>query len=148
MALYGNVPIVGNKLYDDLDLNGHKITGTGEIEVSGALIGGIKPVSKSAGATLTTSEVYGHFVTHSGASPATFVLPAVVVGMFVSIYAETAQAITVDPNASDRIILDGTALADGVAIVSSGDAGDVVTLYGDSTDGWTVISRGGAWASE
>jgi hypothetical protein len=147
MAHYGVLPIVGNKLFADLDLNGYKISGIGEINTTGALIGGIKGVSKTASSvTLLASECYGHLIAYSGATAVTFTLPPVVTGMMVTIYAATAQIITVDPNDADRLILDGVAKADGVSITSPGGLANIITLYGDSVNGWTVISRGGTWS--
>jgi hypothetical protein len=149
MGFYGVTPLVNNKLYADLDLNGYNINGSGEITASGALVGGVKLLSKTADTnTLVAAECYGHFITYSGANNTTFNLPPVVAGMYLTIRAAVAKVITINPDNVDRIILDQTALADGVAILSPGAIANTVTLIGDSANGWTVISRAGTWVSE
>lgn len=54
---------------------------------------------------------------------------------------EFAQVITIDPNASDQIIVGGTKLAAGNKITTSGAADDMVALLGleDSPGRWLVI---------
>lgn len=84
-------------------------------------------------------EVYGGVIYVTGA--ATITLPAVAAGMSVTIIANGANAVTVDPNASDLIIRDGTSQADGVTIVSPGATGDIVTLTYYSADGWFATSN-------
>jgi len=56
-----------------------------------------------------------------------------------------AVQVTIDPNSSDLIVLDGTAGTDGVTIVNLTTAGDVAAIqYYDATgvyaatNGWTV----------
>ena len=99
-------------------------------------------VSKSSGATLTDNEMYGVvWVT----AEAIITLPAVEVGQSVCVYSTTAALVTVNPNDNDRIILDGAALSDGVAILSESAAGDFVCLIGDSAAGWTTLGMSGAW---
>lgn len=106
----------------------------------------IDPITSAGGITLTVDQVRGQivYVTATG----TVVLPAVAVcgvGSSVTVYSTTAAAVYVDPNAADRIVLDGTALDDGDKLDSASAAGDMVTLHADSADGWTTVGRSGTW---
>jgi hypothetical protein len=118
----------GSSLLDDADAAAGRAT----LEV-----GKIVTNSKAAAYTVGTDdslESYGGviYVTAS----ATITLPAVADGMNVTFLSVGAITITIDPNASDLIMRDGTAQADGVTIVSPGASGDVAVLtYYDST-GW------------
>lgn len=90
--------------------------------------------------TIDAAECYGgiHYVTGA----ATITLPAVAAGMQVTIVTVGAVAVSVDPNASDLILLDGTALDDGDKLTNSSTSGDTVTLaYYDAT-GWYAITDG------
>jgi len=93
----------------------------------------------AASHTISAAECYGgvHYVT----SAATITLPAVADGMSVSIVTIGAIAVSVDPNASDLIYLDGTALDDGDKITNTSTAGDVAVLtYYDAT-GWYATTN-------
>lgn len=90
--------------------------------------------------TIDAAECYGgiHYVTGA----ATITLPAVAAGMHVTIVTVGAVAVSVDPNANDLILLDGTALDDGDKLTNSSTSGDTVTLaYYDAT-GWYAITDG------
>ena len=93
----------------------------------------------AASHTISAAECYGgiHYVT----SAATITLPPVADGMSVSIVTIGAIAVSVDPNASDLIYLDGTALDDGDKITNTSTAGDVAVLtYFDAT-GWYATTN-------
>ena len=147
MGWYGKSPSFGAELQSDLDIGGFDISGEGSIIVEGVLQGGVNVVDKSATpVNLTASECYGsmHQATYAGAQ--TFNLPPVVKGMFLTIKGTLNQILTVDPDSADRIIFNGTAKADGVSVVSEALAKVSITLYGDSTAGWTVVGYEGSWA--
>lgn len=140
MPHFGITPIVGNKLYGDLDLNGYNITGAGQ------LTGGISVTDQGdATVNLAAEDCYGQLYQMTRAGAQTVNLPPVVEGMMVTILATAAQVITVDPDNADRIKFGATTKADGVAIISGGTAGAQITLYGDSADGWTVLGYVGSW---
>lgn len=94
-------------------------------------------------AALTSTQVKGHLVTINQA--ATITLPACFVGACVTIYSTAANAVNVDADAGDRIVLNGTPLDNGDKITSASGAGDFVTLISDDADGWRVIGRSGTW---
>ena len=89
----------------------------------------------AASHTLTAGECYGsvYYVT---AASVVLTLPPAEDGMNITVISNTANVVTVDSDAADLIILDGTALDDGDSIDSAGAAGDVCVLtYYDAT-GW------------
>lgn len=100
----------------------------------------------AASHTISAAECYGgvHYVT----AAATITLPAVAAGMSVTIITVGAVAVSVDPNASDLIMLEGTALDDGDKITNGSTSGDIAVLtYYDAT-GWyasTATAAGAAW---
>ena len=69
----------------------------------------------------------------------------VVVGDTMVIYDVAGKVITVTPNALDRIILNGVAKSDGVSMVSDGIVGTFITLFADSSAGWTTLGGYGIW---
>jgi hypothetical protein len=90
--------------------------------------------------TLAANECYGAVYYVTGA--ATITLPAVQNGMSLTIVTIGAVAVSVDPNASDLIYLDGTALDDGDKITNLSTAGDIVVLTYYNTTGWNASSNG------
>ena len=94
----------------------------------------------AASHTLSAAECYG--ATYYVTSAATLTLPAVVEGMSLTVITIGAVAVSVDPNASDKIWLDGTALDDGDKITNASTAGDVTVLTYYSADGWHASTNG------
>jgi len=94
----------------------------------------------SSSQALTAIECKGYVIYVTGA--ATITLPAVAAGMSVTIITIGAVAVSVDPNASDLIYLDGTALDDGDKITNTSTAGDIATLTYYSADGWYAATNG------
>jgi hypothetical protein len=103
----------------------------------------ISTASYAAAQTLTSAQCYGTVVFVTGAAVIT--LPAVAAGMNVIVYSTGANAVSVDANAADRIILDGTALNDGDKVTSASAAGDYICLIYESADGWVNLGRSGTW---
>jgi len=126
-----NLDLSGDRIFHDTDADGTKDDGENWIDGGGAIF-----VEKHASShTLSAAECYGavYYVT---AASVVLTLPAAADGMSLTVISNTANAVTVDANASDLIILDGTALDDGDSIDSAGAAGDIATLtYYDAT-GW------------
>ena len=73
---------------------------------------------------------------------AAMTLPAVSAGKHCTIIAIGAVAVTITPDASDRIILDGVALEDGASVVSKSLAGDVAHVTYESANGWHISTNG------
>ena len=106
----------------------------------------IIPLTEST--VLTAAQCKGSVVVVTGAY--TMTLPIVTgfegsIGGSVVVYSSGADTIHVDANASDRIVLDGTALDDGDKITSPGTAGAYVYLVNDTAAGWRVMGRYGVW---
>lgn len=76
-------------------------------------------VELTGSATITAGQMYGtHFVHTTGVQ--TMSLPAVVSGMNITGEVNVAAVITIDPNGSEVIVLDGVTQTGGVTIVSDG----------------------------
>jgi len=106
----------------------------------------INVTSYGASQLLTVEQCRGYLILVTAV--ATITLPVVAVGSVVTVYSTGANAIIIDPNDNDRIILNGATTGDGKQITSASGAGDYVTLVGDSADGWIVIGRSGVWTQE
>jgi hypothetical protein len=107
---------------------------TGTQSVSGNLTAGVYTAAYAANQTLTATECFGYIIYVTAAC--TITLPAIASGMSVTIITIGDIAVSVDPNASDKIVLDGTALDDGDKITNASTAGDVAVLTYYSADGW------------
>ena len=119
------------------------LTGTAAQGRTALEVGTFAVASKSDAYTIGTDsadELLGGtvYVTAS----AVMTLPAVSAGKHCTIIVLGAVAVTITPNASDRIILDGAALADGVSIVSNSHAGDVAHVRYESANGWYISTNG------
>lgn len=97
-------------------------------------------LSYSAAHTLTAAQCRGHVVYVTAAAVIT--LPAVAEGLSVVVVTIGDVAVSVDPNASDKIWLDGTALDDGDKITNDSSAGDIAVLTYYSADGWHASTNG------
>lgn len=90
--------------------------------------------------TTDANELYGGVIYVTGA--ATLTVPAVASGASFTVITIGAVAVSVDPNASDLIYLDGTALSDGDKVTNASTAGDIaVFTYYDGT-GWYAATNG------
>ncbi|MBW2417279.1 MAG: hypothetical protein JRH19_01965, partial [Deltaproteobacteria bacterium] len=115
---------------------------------SGTLQGNVKVATLSSSQTLTTNQVRGDFFMVTAAASIT--LPPVdesVTGMSVCVYSTTAATVSLYPDASDRIVLDGTAAGNGDPVTSAGSAGDFICVLNGSTAGWTTLGGSGVWTA-
>ncbi len=124
------------------------LTGTAAQGRTALEVGTFAVASKSAAYTIGTDsadELLGGtvYVTAS----AVMTLPAVSAGKHCTIIAIGAVEVTITPNASDRIILDGTELTDGASIVSKSGAGDVAHVTYESANGWHISTNGKTWTA-
>ncbi len=89
--------------------------------------------------TTDPQEAYGGIIYVTGACTVT--IPAVAAGMNFTVITIGAIAVSVDPNASDLLILDGTTLDDGDKATNTSTTGDIaVFTYYDAT-GFYVTSN-------
>jgi hypothetical protein len=146
MSYYSNAPALGNKLYDDLDLNGHTISGAGAVNASGVLTGRLDSVRYiSTPNTIAAAGANGTLHVYAGAASGLINLPKAVQNMLLTVLCETVQTLVVNPDDNDAIILNGTTLAAGAPITSAGATGDQVTLWAKDNNTWMVIGKGGSW---
>ncbi len=126
-------------------------TGTGVTNINmsaiglittGAIQGGIN-VTKDDD-TLAADQCYGTAHWYSGGAE-TVTLPAAVVGMNLLAFASDATVKHIDPNGTDTIVLNGTALAAGYQIESPGAVGDFIALMCFTANQWTTLGRSGTW---
>ena len=103
----------------------------------------IPSVSDADGLAISAVQAYGYVHWATGAG--TWVLPAAVAGMSVTVYSTTAAAIVINPNDSDVIYLNGTALSAGDSITSASGAGDFIRLIARDATNWHTIERSGTW---
>jgi hypothetical protein len=111
---------------------------------TGAITGAIK-VEKDDD-TLAAAQCYGTFHWYSGGAE-TITLPAAVVGMNLCIYASDASVKNIDPNGTDTIVLNGTALAAGYQIESPGAVGNFICLASFTANQWTTLGQSGVWVT-
>ena len=119
------------------------LTGTAAQARTALEVGAFAVASKSDAYTIGTDsadELLGGVVYVTASAVMT--LPAVSAGKRCTIIAIGAVAVTITPDASDRIILDGVALADGASVVSKSLAGDVAHVTYESADGWHISTNG------
>ena len=117
---------------------------------TGNITGRVPIVSKSAAYTLGTDsllEPYGSIVMLTG-DATVLTLPAVVAGMSVLVYSADNNTKRVDPNANDGIVIDGARNTDGKYIQLSAGIGNFVSLFADSSAGWSVLGRNGTLTVE
>jgi hypothetical protein len=117
------------------------------ISTSGVFTGNVSVATETATTNLAIADINGGLIVTTNAI--TLTLPAVsgfsALGAIITIQVGSTHTVSVDCNASDKIVLDGVALDDGDKITSSGTAGDQITLINDSADGWRTIGRTGTW---
>lgn len=118
------------------------------IRLGGTIAGNVMVTSDGTGSTLGTDECQGDLYILTASI--TMVLPEVTGadGYNCCFYGTGANALTIDPNAADEIILDGTAIGTGDAIVSTGAAGDKICVTNHAATGWITSGKAGTWADE
>ncbi len=124
-------------------INGKLVIGDA-INTPGDIAGGTPDIESNGNITLTRDQCRGQilYMTATG----TVTLPPVIGdGLAITVYSTTAAAVHVDPNANDRIVLDGVALDNGDKISSASGAGDFVVLHNDDINGWRTLGRSGTW---
>ena len=93
----------------------------------------VQTATYASAQTLTAEECNGYVIYVTGAAVIT--LPARFAGMSVTIVTIGAVAVSVKPNASDKLWLDGTALDDADKCTNLSTAGDICVITDYSADG-------------
>lgn len=121
---------------------------TGAIDLGTGTIRGAVSVESTTSASHTLASAEGQWLFADEGSTTTVALPALSAGAAFCVYPQTDQRVILDPNASQVIVLDGTALAGGNKIQSpaaGGNAGNFACLLSNGTS-WYVLGKAGAWA--
>ncbi len=93
--------------------------------------------------TTDPNELYGGVIYVTGA--ATITIPAVAAGQSFTVITIGAIAVSVDPNAADLIVRDGTAQADGEKITNLSTEGDLAVFTYYNATGWHAATN--AWTN-
>ena len=118
--------------------------GAGGLKTTGAILGGMQPIVSSANPySLSAANAYGSAIYYGATG--TVNLPAGASGMSVLVMNTTAGTTTIDPNASEVIVRDGTTQTGGVSITLAGGAGKFVALVHDGTN-WRTAGYSGTLA--
>jgi len=96
--------------------------------------------------TLTATQAMNMIVFYGATG--TINLPKALTGMNILIYNTGAFTITVDPNGTDKITIDGTENAAGEYVQIPSGAGNFVTLLADSVGHWVTLGAKGTLVAE
>ena len=117
----------------------------------------LSPVEKATGTLAVVSDTVqmGSYVT-VGADAQTLTLPAVVPGasfIIVCTADDGGALLTIDPNASDRFLVDaagaaGTDNKDLILAKATQKKYDFVHLVGVHADGWMIHNKRGVWSDQ
>jgi hypothetical protein len=97
--------------------------------------------------TIASADGYGVMVTNAGDDDALTVnLPDVAIGMNICVGVIAAFAVTIEPNGSERIIVDTN--TNGDYVTNAGTAGDFYCLMGVSATEWMPMGKKGTWSEQ
>ena len=123
---------------DAIDADGDFEDLTGKWHTTGEFSGGILDTIITDSTALPTKFHYGGVIYITGATLLT--LDAIADGMSFTVITIGAIVVDVDPNASDLVILDGTAGSDGEHIENTSTTGDLAVFTYYNTTGWYAAS--------
>jgi len=114
---------------------------------TGSISGALNVIADSDGHTLTTAQGYGFFYINTGASGGTTVtLPDAVVGMNGCVVLDTADDVNIQPNGSERILVDTD--TNGDYISSDMTIGSYYCVVAVSATQWMPMGQAGTWTEE
>lgn len=120
--------------------------------VNAHLLGALKIQSKATSYTVLAKESGTIFI--ATAVDVGFTLPSTAAGLvytFVFKVPSTGVGGQVSPVATDKIMGNGFTSTDNKAAINSGATdreGDAITIVGDGSDGWFIVSLTGTWTRE
>ena len=132
---------------DAVDADGVFTSLTGAWATTGLLSGGVVTKAAAAAYTIGTTnaaESYGGVIYTTAAAVIT--IPSVAAGMNFSVISVGTHETSLSPAAADKIVLDGTAMADNEDAVSTSTTGDTIVCTYYSADGWYCTSN--SWTEE
>lgn len=143
------------KVYRKDGGNTQVVADGGQIQVDGGgriVYSTAKTQTKSDNYTMTEGD--SGVITYVDTDAKTITLPATVVGMVFTVVnagEDGAVAVTISPNAADKIMGCGLTSADNKDLVNTkatAKKGDRVKLVGDGVNGWFIAEMVGTWARE
>lgn len=127
---------------------------TGGLIVEGAIARGGTTNVRTITASASLTEADNGALIIANAVDLVVTLPSTSLGYTVTVIVQTASASTglsISPAAADKIQGKGITAADDkdwINTAATDAVGDLVTLVGDGTDGWWVVSERGTWARQ
>lgn len=117
---------------------------TGNLDLGTGTIKGSVPVQATSSTAYTLTTARGDFVMADESGATQIELPALASGSNFCVYSATAQVISLNPNGTETIYLDGASIGAGDELDSPGALGDFVCLLSNGTN-WYVIGKAGTW---
>lgn len=129
---------------------------SGNVTISGSVIGDTRVNSRTSSATLSSDDMKCSVVTNDGAGTGvTFTLPEATVGACVTIVLAEANSVDIDPQGAidcslgvgcDQII--GETDQAGEKLSSGATTGTLLSLVGITANEWIVTGKAGTWTEE
>lgn len=120
------------------------VDATGSLWAIGPCDLGIRVIPATGNISPTAQQCYGGIVIITGAG--TVSLPAGAKGMSLTVYTYGAVAVSVDPNGTEVIVLNGTALGAGNKVTNSSTSGDMVCFVNDGNR-WYLLGNNVNWTN-
>jgi hypothetical protein len=123
-----------------IDFGSIALVATGQGQIGMTINSDADGMTSSA---MATAGMYGTMFFATGAG--TWALPGAVAGMNFCVYSTGANAIIINPDDADVIVLNGAALSAGDSITSASAAGDFICLVALDATNWYTLGRSGTW---
>jgi hypothetical protein len=120
---------------------------TGSLDLGAGTIRGGVSVETTTSTTHALGAAEGQWLFADETGATEIDIPALASGSSFCVYSATAQVLSIDPNGTEVIVLDGTTLSAGEMIDSPGAIGDFICLLSNGTN-WYTLGRSGTWVEE
>ena len=144
----GTVPMTGTlDMGTNAISNVTTITATGDI-ITTSTVQGLIDVTTDTSATivLTAADCDGAIRVNGDDDAIDYTLPNAANGLNCLFYTPPSSVVTIDTfDGNESIMLNGTQLAAGNAIDSSGNVGDFILLVASGETVWASLGRSGTW---
>lgn len=118
------------------------VDATGSLWAIGPCDLGIRIIPATGNISPTAQQCYGGIIIITGAG--TVSLPAGVKRMSITVYTYGAVAVSVDPNGTETIVLNGTVLGAGNKVTNTSTSGDMVCFVNDGNR-WYLLGNNVNW---
>ena len=116
------------------------LSSVGLLTVNGGIASQTPQITTPSSFTMSGAGLYGG--TYIGTGATTVALPAIGAGMNFTIQARGAFAVTIDPDGTEKIWLNGVDCTAGFTLVGGGTAGDIVVLQYSAAGEWDAVGNG------